>query len=132
MHLASSGYPVQKKSPVGGSNSVFLGEHDRQHSGGLRGIARVFRSELTLEVVVVDLPKVLLPCQIEASEIMLSVWIILDVERREFLNPKQQSRLYIDRQLRDTGRHYDPPINEGGAKIVVEQPNAAAQLSTYL
>jgi hypothetical protein len=122
------GFGTQERAPIRGS--IFFGEHDSEHSGGLRGIAWVFRSELTLEVVIVDLPEVLLPYQAEAAEIMLSVWIILDVERREFLNPEQQSRLYIDRQLSDSGRHYDPTADEGGAKVVVEQPNAAAQLST--
>jgi hypothetical protein len=53
--------------------SIFLREHDRQHAGCLLRIARVFRAEFEIRVVVVDLEKELLTGDFEIAEVVLAV-----------------------------------------------------------
>ena len=45
---------------------IFVGEHDRQHARRLRRIGRVFRAELEVRIVVVDLPEDALPVVIDS------------------------------------------------------------------
>jgi hypothetical protein len=57
----------------GGQGSVLARKHDGEHARCLLGVGRVFRPELTVRVVVVDLPKERLTRDLEAAEVVLAV-----------------------------------------------------------
>ena len=44
------------------------------------GSARIFRAELGLEIVVVDLPEQLLAVELEAAEVVLAVRVVVRIE----------------------------------------------------
>lgn len=63
--------------------SVFLREHDRQHAGRDRRIGGVLRAELQRSIIGVDLPEVALPSEIEGTEVVLQVGVVVRIERIE-------------------------------------------------
>jgi hypothetical protein len=81
-------YPyAQTVIPARGVQGLVLTcKHDRQNPRGLFGIGRIFRSELTERVVVVDLPEELLAGDFEAAEVVLAVRVIVCVKVHQALD----------------------------------------------
>ena len=94
------GCPVPHSVPARGEQGlVLVGEHDGEHPSSLLWVSRIFRSELTTLVVVVDLPKERLARDLETAEIVLVVRIIVAVEVGKALHLQKRLRFYTDRQL---------------------------------
>src|SRR5258708_1351126 len=102
---------------VGGS--VLVSAHDGEHARRLFGVCGVFRPALQFEGVVVDLEKVGLARELEVSEIMLAMRIIVRIECGEALYAEDDLGFYVQRQFCDALRHDNLTTNERGPKIVI-------------
>jgi len=108
----------------GGQGSVLTRKHDREDARRLLGVGRVFRPELTAQVVIVDSPEERLAGDFEATEVVLAVRVIVIVEVREVPNLEQYFGSHSDRQVCDPRAQSDTPADERCAKVVVENANA--------
>src|SRR5437879_10586645 len=70
------GMRQQKPRTRRGKGSVLVNEHDREDAGGLGWVGRIFRPELHVSVVRVDLPKELPAGKREVAKIVLAMWVI--------------------------------------------------------
>jgi len=86
---------------------VWRAAGEQGYSRGYLGISRVFRPELQLLVVVVDLPEECSITQIETPEVMFAVRIVVLGEVGECGNPLQCCSLHHVGKCIDTRRHED-------------------------
>ena len=94
---------VQEKSPPGieprrGRGSVLLREHDREHPLRYRRVARIVRSVRHAAVVIVDLPKELMLSDLQGTEVVFAVRIVVHRELVERLDALDRLLLQRNRQ----------------------------------
>src|SRR5229473_1922565 len=82
--------PARLREPQRGRDSVLFSEHDGQHAGRFRRVARIVRSAGHAGVVVIDLPKELMLPDLQGTEVVLAVRIV--VGREVFVLPNACDR----------------------------------------
>lgn len=87
--LIATGHRISMAPP----GSVFRSQHDGQHSGRPRRVARIFAFVLHLSIVVVDLPEDPLASVLERSEVAFPVWIVVRPELVERFDQLTYRRL---------------------------------------
>jgi hypothetical protein len=109
--------------------SVLATQHQRQHPGRLPGIARVFRSKLATLVVVVELPEEFPVYELEATEVVLPVGIVVSAEGAERCDLAECGSLHHVGKLGDAARHHYPAAGECPPEGVIEITNAGGAIN---
>src|SRR5579862_4111868 len=84
---------------------VFIGAHNREHARRLLWISGIFGTTGQVGGVVIDLEEVGLPGELEVSEVMLAMRVILGIEVRKALHCENDSSFQVERQFCDALRH---------------------------
>ncbi len=111
-----------------GACSIFFRQHEGQNPHGDSRVRRIVGSKLQGLIVIVDLPKELLPGQIERAEIMLGVRIVFGRKAVKGLNcPNGLRPCRIGKGGDACGRHH-ATANKGSSKAVVEFTDGYASI----
>ena len=112
---------VGRESPSAAADVLVIrGEHECQHAGRLRRIGWILRAVLATLIVVVDLTEERLSSELEATEVVLAVRVVVLREIGEVPCTLKRERLQVVGKRMDTDGQEYAAAAKGHAKSVVE------------